>query len=82
MELNVKCVNIGFTQSVKISRMKNMRCCQDIQRGKYTGTASEVYVHDSLFRSVSANTVLQLSAILHRLTDCDTIPFTSTNYTK
>ena len=47
----------------------------------FSSRPSKVYVHDSLFSSVSANTVLQLSEILRRLTDCDTIPFTSANYT-
>ena len=29
---------VCFTQSVRILRMKNLRCCHDTQRGKYTGT--------------------------------------------
>ena len=39
----------------------------------FSSRPDEVHVHDSLFRTVSANTVLQLSSILRRLTDCDTI---------
>ena len=39
----------------------------------FSSRPSEVHVHDSLFRTVSANAVLQISAIVRRLTDSDTI---------
>ena len=34
---------------------------------------NEVHIFDSMFRTVSANAILQLSAILRRQTDCDSI---------